>query len=495
MTPGDQFLMERMGELAWHPEQWIWEAFPWGEPGPLAGHKPRSWQLKMMQDLGEAIRARGFDGHTPVDPIQMAVSSGHGIGKSTQSSFLILFLMSTRPRAKGTVTANTSGQLKTKTWGELKKWLDLFIARHWFYYSNSLGNMSLKHVDSPDQWRCDAYTCREENSESFAGQHSADGASFYLFDEASAVPDVIYEVSDGGLTDGEPFRFLFGNPTRNTGRFTEAIWGRQRDRFIRYKIDSRTVEGTNHAYLQSICDDWGEESDYARVRVRGERPSMSSMQFIGNDIAADARTRPGVSFAHDALIVGADIARFGDDKTVIAFRRGRDANIHKWITLRGSDTMTVAGLLAEIWQGSHHTDRLRPDAMIVDGGGLGAGVVDRLRQLNVPVLEYQGGAKSPEQKCYNMRAASWWRMKEWLPTGTVPDSEDLTSDMTGIEYGFGTGSTDGQIKLERKEDMKKRGLASPDHADALAMTFSFPVMPRSLSGIGQRESVHEFDPI
>ena len=189
-------------------------AFRWDE-GPLKGFKgPDVWQSKLLRHIGDEVKSRGFDGINSVMPIRTAVTSGHGIGKSAMVAFLILWVMSTRPNSKGTVTANTATQLKTKTWSELEKWRSRCITGHWFNVTGT----AIEHVTSPKSWRADAITCREENSEAFAGQHEKESTSWYIFDEASNIPSKIWEVATGGLTDGEPMMFVFGNPTRNSGR-------------------------------------------------------------------------------------------------------------------------------------------------------------------------------------------------------------------------------------------------------------------------------------
>ena len=176
----------------------------------------------------------------------MAVSSGHGIGKSAITGWIVTWIMCTRPFSQGTVTANTFQQLDTKTWSQIRKWMKLSVASHWF----TIGASKIYHNDYPESWFCSAQTCREENSEAFAGQHAANSTSFYINDEASAIPDIIFEVQDGGLTDGEPMQFNFGNPTRNTGRFREC-WRKFRHRWKTYKVDSRDVQITNKEYLNS----------------------------------------------------------------------------------------------------------------------------------------------------------------------------------------------------------------------------------------------------
>ena len=146
------------------------------------------------------VRERGFDGVDAVSPIRMATASGHGIGKSTIVGWLVCWIMSTRPHCIGTVTANTFVQLQTKTWSAIAKWKELCITSHWFEMTGT----TMYHKEAPKTWFASAQTCREENSEAFAGQHAANSTSFYIFDEASAVPDKIWEVAEGGLSDGEP---------------------------------------------------------------------------------------------------------------------------------------------------------------------------------------------------------------------------------------------------------------------------------------------------
>lgn len=275
----EAMLADDMGRFFYDPLGFVMYAFEWGA-GELDGFDgPDEWQKEFLTDWGEAIRTNNFDGVKPVEAYRCATSSGHGIGKSALTAWVILYIMSTRPFCKGVVTANTSEQLRTKTWGELGKWKKRCITGHWFEYNNGKGNMNIYHVDHMESWRCDGQTCREENSESFAGLHAANSSPFYIFDEASAVPDKIWEVAEGGLTDGEPFWFAFGNPTRNTGRFRECF-RKFKHRWRRKQIDSRLAKMTNKELIEEWRNDYGEDSDFFKVRVRGLFPSASDLQFI-----------------------------------------------------------------------------------------------------------------------------------------------------------------------------------------------------------------------
>lgn len=464
---------------------------------------PDLWACEFLDWLGAEIRGRGFDGVTAVDPIQAAVSSGHGIGKSAMAAWLTHFIMSTRPHSKGVITANTAEQLASKTWAGVSGWVKRSVNAHWFTITTGKGAMKMVHKDHPDTWRVDAQTSREENSESFAGLHAASSTPWYLFDEASAIPSKIWEVAEGGKTDGEPMHFVFGNPTRNTGAFAECF-GKNRHRWRTWQIDSRRVQITNKTKIAQWVADYGEDSDFVRVRVRGVFPRASSMQFIARDLVDDAMTRDMGSYSPHTrtALVGVDVARFGGDESVIRTRLQRDARTYPTKAFRELSTMQLAAQVGE------HINELKALGLrvvvFVDGGGVGGGVVDRLRQLGHEIIEVNFGGKPDDPKKYVNKAAEMWdRVKAWLPTGYLPaaDSEHgetLATDLTGREYGYNDAS---QIVLEKKEHMKERGLASPDHADALALTFAYPSMehqapPSDASGRSGAHSTtrRQYDP-
>ena len=482
----DQQLAKDMAAFYDDPLGFVMYAFPWDTDPALqvvrlppeyrmqygCDFGPDLWACQMLEDIGRQVRERGFDGVTPVAPIQYAVSSGHGIGKSAMSAWLTWWIASTRPHSKGVVTANTAPQLESKTWAGVAAWGAKCITRHWFNVSTGKGAMRLTHRQFPDSWRVDAQTCREENSESFAGLHAANSTPWYLFDEASAIPEKIWEVAEGGKTDGEPMHFVFGNPTRNTGAFAECF-GKQRHRWVTRQIDSREVAITNKKLLQEWVDDYGEDSDFVKVRIRGVFPNASSTQFIARSLVDEATRRDAeaANTVGRTACVGVDVARFGDDASVIRTRLGRDARSIAPKRFKGLDTMQLAARVSE------HVNHLAGMGLrvvvFVDGGGVGGGVVDRLRQIGIDVIEVQFGAAARDPRKYlNRRAEMWGAMRDWLAVGCIDKDETLATDLTSVEYQF---TLKDQIQLERKEDMKKRGLASPDDADALALTFAEPV--------------------
>ena len=489
--PEDELLLWA-DSVSGDPLRCVEEGFPWGEIGSeLEGYDgPDLWQRDILAQVRDGLPLGAA--------IQIAVASGHGPGKSALVSWLILWAISTFPDARGVVTANTEVQLRTKTWAELAKWHRLFIARHWFHFTAT----AMYSVDPAHEktWRVDAIAWSERNTEAFAGLHNLGRRVFVFFDEASAIPDIIWETTEGALTDAETeiIWAVFGNPTRNSGRFKECF-GRFRHRWKNHQIDSRTAKLTDKAQISQWVSDYGEDSDFVRVRVRGVFPRAGSMQFIPSDLVEAAAQRRPDAYLHDPLIMGVDVARFGDDQTVIVFRRGRDAQTIPWIKLRGADTMTVAARIAELAR------VYQPDVIFVDGGGPGGGVVDRLRMLRQPVIEVQfGGAADRSTDASdgaivyaNKRAEIWGSMRDWLRGGAIPEDVELTADLTGAEYGYVLLRGRDAIQLEKKGDMKKRGLASPDAGDALALTFAYPVAPSDHTAQIQGRPRHqiEYDPL
>jgi len=402
--------------------------------------------------------------------MRVAVASGHGIGKSALVAWLVLWALATREDARGVVTANTDSQLKTKTWPEIAKWHRLSLIRHWFVHTGT----ALYAADPGHEqtWRIDAVPWSKSNPAAFAGLHNQGKRLLLVFDEASEIDDLIWEVAEGALTDSdtEILWLAFGNPTRNSGRFRECF-GRLRHRWTTRQIDSRSARMPNQALIAQWVEDYGEDSDFIRVRVKGMFPRAGSMQLIGFDIAERAAKAEALATQFDPLVMAVDVARFGDDLSVICFRRGRDARTLPNEKHRGLDTMQLAARAAALI--AAHA----PDAVFVDETGVGGGVVDRLRQLGHAVIGIQFGARPDGavdgELVANKRAEMWCRMRQWLKSGgAIPDDAELAADLTGVEYGY---TIHNEILLEKKDDMKKRGLASPDAGDALALTFAYPV--------------------
>jgi hypothetical protein len=468
-------LARHMARLRHDPLAHAQFAYRWGE-GVLRGAAgPRAWQ----RDVMATIKAHLEDPATRHTPCRIARASGHGIGKSALIAMLAKWGLDTGMDTRIVATANTESQLLTKTAPEMVKWHNLSITRDWF---RPTATAIVSTVPGHDRaWRADLVTWSVANTEAFAGLHNQGKRIILIFDEASGIAAKVWEVALGALTDADTeILFLaFGNPTLNTGPFRECF-GRHRHLWHAGQIDSRTVEGVNTAYLDELVATYGEDSDIVRVRVRGQFPAASSMQFIPGDVVDEARLRTVHALPTDPVIFGLDCARFGDDHSTLAIRCGRDARSRPWKRWHGQDAMTLAGDVALLAQA------LEPDAIFVDAGNIGAAVIDRLRQLGTAhVHEVWFGARGRETlwsgalrvQTANKRSEMWTNMRGWLAGGAIPDEDMLAADLTGVDYGYAADQV--SILLEKKAHMKARGLASPDDADALALTFAEPVLPRA----------------
>ena len=451
-------------------------AFPWGKPGtPLEHHQgPRKWQREVLTELRDHIRANG--GKVDFNTFRMATSSGRGIGKSALVSWLVIWMLTTRIGSTTIVSANSEAQLRSVTWAEITKWLSMALNSHWFEVSATrvLPAKWIAELVERDlklgtrYWGVEGRLWSAENPDAYAGVHNFAGVML-VFDEASGIDDGIWSVASGFFTENTPNRFwlAFSNPRRNSGYFYECFNSKRE--FWRTKtVDARSVEGTDKAVYQQIIDEYGPDSSAAHVEVYGEFPNASDDQFIGTLLVDEAMARAPSKDPSAPIVVGVDPARFGADATVIAIRQGRDILAIR--RFRGDDTMEVVGRVIDV------ITEFSPQLVVIDEGGLGAGVVDRLKEQRYKIRGVNFGNKSIKPLMYgNKRAEMWGAMKEWLKTASIPKDRFLRSDLTGPMM---KPDSKGTIFLESKKDMKSRGLASPDAADAIAITFAFPVAHR-----------------
>ena len=452
--------------------------YPWGQENTPLHHfkEPRRWQIEQLESISDQIKNNELLIEIGEEPKvhNSAVASGRGIGKSTLTAWLNNWMMTSNLGATAITTANTEQQLKSRTWAEMGKWHTLAINSHWFERST----MALK----PQPWFEDALKTQlkidtgyyyaqaqlwsEENPDAFAGVHNHNGV-LLIFDEASGIPEQIWTVSEGFFTEPILHRywFAFSNPRRNTGTFYDCFY-KMREFWKTKNVDSRTVEGTDKTVLERIIVKYGEDSDPARVEVKGQFPSQGEKQFISREVIESAVEREDMDDEFAPLIMGVDPARYGSDKTVIRFRQGRNGRVIDPVKLKGLDNMQVANRCA------HLIDQYNPDGVCIDAGN-GTGIIDRLREMNYKVHEVWFGAKSDKQEWANKRSEIWDKMREWLKGGTIDNDTDLIDDLAGPEYDF-QGNSD-KILLEPKDKMRKRGLPSPDDADALAVTFAVKI--------------------
>jgi hypothetical protein len=474
----EQTLMSRLWSpvVADDPEAFVLFAFPWGQLNtPLAKFKgPRKWQRDVLRDIKAHIKDN--KGQLDMATLRTAVASGRGIGKSALVSWLILWMLSTRIGSSVVVSANSEAQLRSVTWGELSKWAAMIINGHWWEISatkivpatwlTELVERDLKK--GTRYWAAEGKLWSEENPDSYAGVHNHDGMML-IFDEASGIPDPIWSVGAGFFTENilDRYWFAFSNPRRNSGYFFECF-GSKRDFWKAKNIDARTVEDTDKQVYEQIIAEYGEDSSQARVEVYGEFPSSGDDQFIAPTVVDEAMARPKYKDMTAPVVMGIDPARGGADSTVILVRQGRDIVAIK--RYHGEDTMEIVGRVIEAME------EYKPVLVVIDEGGLGYGILDRLNEQRYKVKGVNFGWKAKNSIMWqNKRSEMWGAMRDWLKSASIPLDRSLKADITGPMKKL---NSSGAILLESKKDMRSRGLASPDAADALAVTFAFPVAHR-----------------
>lgn len=462
----DDRIAESAVQCQYDPLTWSLFAWDWGKDRLDGLDGPREWQRDIFTDIKDHLT----NPETRFEPLQIAVASGHGTGKSALMGMVSNWAMSCFVDGKIVCTANTENQLRTKTVPEVSMWFRDSITSDWFDpQATSVKSTSSGHEDS---WRMDFIPWSQHNTEAFAGLHNQGRIIVLLFDEASKIHDKVWEVAEGALTDENTviIWLVFGNPTQNSGRFRECF-RRFRHRWKTYQIDSRTVPGTNKKKIQQWVDDHGEDSDFVKVRVRGQFPSQSARQFISSVDADAARSRflKPEQYNFAAKIITVDPAWTGDDAFVIGMRQGLYYKTLRSVA-RNDDDVAMANIIARL-EDEHQADAVNVDA------GYGTGIVSAARAMGRSWNLIWFSAASPDPGCLNMRAFMWREGRDWLKQGGAIDPDDVTlyDDIIGPET---VARLDGKIQLESKEDMKDRGLPSPNHGDAWALSFALPVSPR-----------------
>lgn len=473
----NQDLVKWLASVSNDPLAYVLGAFPWGEEGTrlekFSGPEP--WQRTKLERIRDKLA-------TVAQVIQEATASGHGVGKSALVAWLIKWGVDTKPDTIGVVTANTETQLKTKTWVELGRWHNMSITKDIF----KLTATAYYHPDHERTWRLDMVPWSERNTEAFAGLHNQGKRIILLFDEASAIPDMIFETAEGALTDKDTqiLWMIFGNPTRNSGRFKECFAGGQ---FSEYwesnQVDSRTVSFTNKDQIAKWIKAYGDDSDFVRIRVYGMFPRVGEMEFFSNEDVVAAATRDAVSGISDPLALGVDVARYGKNASVIYPRKGRDARTYERQRYQGLSTVQLSDKVFEA-NFLYHAD-----GIMIDGGGVGGGVVDQIRAKALHCFEVQFGAKddtphmtwgSQGEKYANKRSGMYGACRAWLKTGCIPNEPALIKQFSAIKY---TLNKQDAIQLISKEDMLKLDPdLELDDIDALVLTFAHALAAHENAG-------------
>ena len=407
---------------------------------------------------------RGVLAAMAVPGARVSIRSGHGTGKSTLFSWIALWGLCCFWDVKIPVTAPTAHQLSDILWPEIEKWRAQMLEP----WRSAVRIKSDKITLEGTPGFVAARTGRKENPEALQGFHAEH--MIFLIDEASGIPEVVFEVARGALSTEGARILMAANPTRLTGYFYNSHH-KNRDIWTRFQFSCLDSPRVSPTYAREIADEYGEESDMYRVRVLGEFPNASVTQFMPGDVveAAMGKHLRSEMFDFAPKILGVDVAMFGGDRSVIVLRQGLYSNI--LYQTRGNTPEQLAAHAARLY------DEHRADALIVDATGVGEAVMSSLRLMHRSPIAFYAGEKSLLANCANRRTEVWYKMREWfLSGGAIPDDSDLRDDLVGPEFQYTTGKN--LIQLERKADMKKRGLASPDLADALALTFAADVQAK-----------------
>ncbi len=423
---------------------------------------PSSQQIELLQAVSKEKR--------------VTVRSGHGCGKDASASWIASWFMSTRPFAKVVVTAPTNRQLRDIFLAEISKWLRRSLVADEFIIRKD----SIQHKEYPKEWWLRLISpsiraTKEEQGETLAGLHG--DHLLIICDEASGIPDPTYIPLEGALTQADNKVLLIGNMTKNTGYFYDTHFHSEiKKNWTRLHWSSKDSTNVDASMPEYFERKYGLDSNVYRIRVLGDPPLQdentliplwAAQQCIGNEFEV-AEDEP--------LYLGVDVARYGDDTSVIMPRQG--LRIDPWETFRKLNTIDLGGFINQTYQ------ELDADGAAIDVVGVGGPVADWLEKRNMPNL-YQVNvthASSDIEKYHKLRDELWCRVRDNCLLGkySFPDvkvngqqetlGEQLASELAAPRYTF---NAHGGYLIESKKDMKSRGIASPNIADALCMTEQF----------------------
>ena len=418
----------------------------------VMGAEPDAWQKEALEAL--------------ITNDKLAIRSGHGVGKTAFLAWVVLWWLLTRYPAKIACTANSVSQLDSVLWPEIAKW-----ARRLPEGIRDLIEIKSEKIELKGAGRGEnaayARTAAKDRPEALQGFHSPH--MLFVVDEASGVPDIIFEVAEGALSTEGAKVILTGNPTRTTGYFYDAFFGSLADRWWKKRVSCADSKNVSAQFLTDMATKYGEDSNVYRVRVLGEFAKQDDDTVVPLDWAESAVGRDVMALG--PIVWGLDVARFGSDRSVLIKRRG-NVVLERPKVWRQLDLMQLCGQIVNEYKA---VDRLmRPQEILIDVIGLGAGVVDRLRELGfgpdirgVNVAE----ASAMSERFLRLRDELWWNVREWFEAREcrIPNDETLINEICTPRYGLTSG---GKLKIESKDEMRKRGVASPDLADALMLTFA-----------------------
>ena len=413
----------------------------------MLGAEPFDYQQEFLEALAKGTR-------------KMSVKSGHGTGKSTTASWAMLWFLLLRFPNKVVVTAPTSSQLYDAMYAECRRWVNELPKE--LQQLLNVKSDRIELVSAPSEAFISCRTARAETPEALAGVHS--DHVLLIVDEASGVPEQVFEAAAGSMSGHSATTLMLSNPTRSSGTFFESH-NRMADSWWTRTwscIDSPLV---SDEFVDEMRLRYGEESNAFRVRVLGQWPLADDNTIIPFHLVESAQHRDVEVYEDSKIVWGLDVARFGNDATALCKRQGSViTEVRSW---RGLDLMQTCGRVVAEYNALPPSKR--PSELLVDSIGLGSGVVDRLRELDLPVRGINVSESPSMGDTYmNLRSELWFKAKAFLEERgcKIPKDDQLLSELTSVRYSF---TSSGKMKAESKDEMRKRGLGSPDLADAFCL--------------------------
>lgn len=428
------------------------------------GVAPDPWQ-------GDVLRAYGREER------RISVASCHGPGKTAVAAWCAWHQLLVRFPQKTAVTAPSSGQLEDGLLREMAKWAEKLPPGMREIYDVTKNRITLRQA--PDRSFFSARTARAEKPEALQGVHEDEGWVLLIADEASAVPEPVYESASGSMSGKRATTLLISNPTRSSGLFFDTHH-KLKDMWFTIQVGWQDSSRVDPDFEADIAARYGRNSTAYRVRVLGLFPLTDEDTVIPWEYMNSARGRDVTIPKNATRVWGLDVARFGGDKNALVVRTARGIP-EPPVYWSGHDLMQTASRVHDKWRDTSESQR--PELILVDVIGLGAGVVDRLKQLGLPARSVNvAEAPALKDRYMNQRAELWWKAREWFgsrdctipaPVPGVDEKVDpmelLCQELVVPKYDF---SPSGKIRLESKTEMKKRIGYSPDIADAFILTFA-----------------------
>ena len=415
----------------------------------VIGAKPQAWQREALEAISRHDKC--------------AIKSGHGVGKTAFEAWVTLWWLLTHYPCKIAVTANTAHQLNDVLWTEIDKWARQLPKGFKDLLEFKTDKISLKGAS--DSFAV-ARTSRRENPEALQGFHSEN--MLFICEEASGIPDVVFQVGEGALSTKGAKVLMCGNPTRADGYFFDAFHS-HREMWHTMTVSCEDADTVSDKFVEDMASKYGQDSNVYRVRVLGEFPTQSDDVLVPLHLV-EAATKRDIEMSPTTPVVwGLDVSRYGGDRTALCKRQG-NVVLEPIKTWQNKDLMTLAGIIMSEYEAVRYSDR--PVAIYVDSIGIGAGLADRLAELDLPAVGVAvSESPSLKDKFVRLRDELFWNAREWFEGRDVqiPNDEALISEITAVRYKY---QSTGKLKIESKDEMKRRGQRSPDCADAFVLSFA-----------------------